>query len=193
MPSKDIQRFNNWATTYERSIMQKLFFGPIHKKMLDMIEKENTDNPPRTILDVGCGTGRLLRGAANRWPQAQLFGVDPAEEMISEAKRLNSNATFKLSTAETLPFSDQSFDLVVSSLSFHHWADQVKALHEIARVLRIGGHFYLADINSTFINFFHKRIKNQKQIRDLVGDVGLIVMEQQRAMTRLVLITWAKK
>lgn len=191
--SKDIQRFNNWAKTYDRSIMQRLYFGPIHNKMFKLIDKAGADGPLRTVLDVGCGTGRFLRVASTRWPQAQLFGVDPAEQMISEAKRLNPIAEFKISTAESLPFPDQSFDLVVSSLSFHHWANQVKGLHEIARVLRPGGRFCLADHTMLFANFFHESVKSRKQIRGLINCVGLSVVIQQSAWTRFVIITLARK
>jgi Methylase involved in ubiquinone/menaquinone biosynthesis len=193
MPSKDIQHFNNWAKTYDRSFMQRLFFGPIHDKMVDLIDKEGADGPPHIILDVGCGTGRFLRVASTRWPQAQLFGVDPAEQMISEAKRLNSNATFKISTAESLPFPDQTFDLIVSSLSFHHWADQLKGLHEIARVLRPGGCFCLADQTMPLAGLFGESFKSSEQIRGLINSIGLSVVIQRRAWTRFVLITLARK
>jgi ubiquinone/menaquinone biosynthesis C-methylase UbiE len=193
MPSKDIQHFNDWAKTYDHSFMQRLFFGPIHDKMVDLIDKEGTEKPPRNMLDVGCGTGRLLRAASIRWPQAQLFGVDPAEQMISEANRLNTNITFKLSPAESLPFPDQTFDLVVSSLSFHHWADGLKGLQEIARVLRPGGLFCLADHTLPFTNLFRESVKSREQIRGLINGVGLSVVIQRRAWMRFVVITLAKK
>jgi Methylase involved in ubiquinone/menaquinone biosynthesis len=158
-----------------------------------LIDKEGAEEPPPNVLDVGCGTGRLLRAASIRWPQAQLFGVDPAEQMISEANRLNTNITFKLSPAESLPFPDQTFDLVVSSLSFHHWADQLKGLQEIARVLRTGGLFCLADHTLPFASLFRESVKSRKQILGLINSVGLSVVIQRRAWTRFVVITLAKK
>ncbi len=194
MPSDDIKRFNTWAKNYDRSIMQKLFFGPIQSRMLELIDKDfSTAGSLNTVLDVGCGTGRLLRSASARWPQTQLFGVDPADQMILEAKRLNANATFKVSAAESLPFSGQTFDLVMSSLSFHHWADQLKGIKEISRVLRPGGRFCLADHTMPFANLFREKVKSGKQIRELITNVGLSVVSQQGGWTRFVLITLAKK
>jgi ubiquinone/menaquinone biosynthesis C-methylase UbiE len=192
--TNDIERFNSWAKTYDRSIMQRLFFGPIHSKMLAMTEKEYVSRkPPISVLDVGCGTGRLSRAASAYWPHAGFFGVDPAEQMISEAKRLNPVASFEVSTAESLPFPDQTFDLVLSSLSFHHWADQARGLREIARVLRPEGRFCLADHTATLANLFHEKVKSRAQIRGLISDTGLSVVTQQGAWTRLVLVTIAKK
>ena len=192
MPSDDINRFNRWAKTYDRSIFQRFFFGPVQSKMLEMIA-DDASEPPRCILDVGCGTGRLLRAASMRWPQARLYGIDAAEQMISEAQRLTPNAAFKVSAAESLPFSDQTFDLAVSSLSFHHWTDQSKGLLEIARVLRNGGRFCLADHTAVLANLFHEKAKSRKQIRELLGHAGLSVSAQRGAWTRFVLITLAKK
>jgi ubiquinone/menaquinone biosynthesis C-methylase UbiE len=51
--------------------------------------------------------------------------------------------------AERLPFDDTSFDLVVSTVSFDHWADQPAGLAEVARVLRPGGRFVLVDLFAT--------------------------------------------
>ena len=103
--NNDVKRFDKWAPTYDQSVMQRLYFRPVHSKMLDLLQPA-LKTPPLCIIDVGCGTGRLLRAASGRSPEAQLIGVDPSEQMISEAKRLNPNATFKLASAESLPFLD---------------------------------------------------------------------------------------
>jgi ubiquinone/menaquinone biosynthesis C-methylase UbiE len=192
--NSDVKRFDRWAPTYDQSLMQKLYFVPVHSKMLDLLVREGPKDPPSCIIDVGCGTGRLLRAVSVRWPEAQLLGVDPAEQMIAEATRLNPNAIFKLASAESLPFPDQTADIVLSSLSFHHWPNQKRGLQEIARVLRPGGFFCLADHNIILLaKLFGEKVKSREQIRALMISAGLTVRQQQRLGIRFVLITLAQK
>lgn len=162
--NNDIERFNKWAATYDQSIIQKLLFGPVHLKMLGLLV-QGLEDPPHCIIDVGCGTGRLLRAASVHWPKAQLWGVDPAEQMVSEARRLNPYASFKLASSESLPFPDQTADIVLSSISFHHWTTQAKGIKEITRVLRPGGLFCLADHIIPVTKLFSENIEPQTDTR----------------------------
>ena len=107
---------------------------------------------PRRVLDVGCGTGYLLRQLAARCPEETLDGIDAAPPMIkvAEAAVAADPATrgrigFRVGTAERLPWPDGTFDLVVSTTSFDHWADQRAGLAECARVLGPGGRLVLVD------------------------------------------------
>ena len=99
---------------------------------------------PGSVLDVGCGTGRLLRAAHERWPKARLVGVDPSEGMVEAGRRLTP-AQIHLAGAEEIPVPDRSIDVAFSTIAFHHWADQGRGLREVARVLRPGGAFVLID------------------------------------------------
>jgi ubiquinone/menaquinone biosynthesis C-methylase UbiE len=110
--------------------------------------------------------------------------------MVSEAARLNPQATFRLAAAESLPFPDQTADAVMTSLSFHHWSNQAKGLQEIARVLRPGGLFCLADHR---LNLFRERVRNRKQIQALIIAAGLAVRKQRGMGMGLVLVTIAGK
>jgi ubiquinone/menaquinone biosynthesis C-methylase UbiE len=189
----DVKHFNQWALTYEQSIMQRLLFGPVHTKMLDMLVHEEAKAQPKCILDVGCGTGRFLRAASIRWPQAQLWGVDPAEQMVFEAARLNPQATFKVGFAESLPLPGESADIVVSSLSFHHWENHQKGIHEIARVLSPEGLLCLADHNMLLSKLWREKVQSRKEIQTFMGEAGLIVRRSQGLGLRFVLITLAQK
>jgi ubiquinone/menaquinone biosynthesis C-methylase UbiE len=189
----DVERFDRWATTYDRSLAQRFFFMPIHSRMLDLLEHLGPeDHAPGFVLDVGCGTGRLLRAAALRWPKARLFGVDPAPRMVAEAGRLNPRASFSLASAEFLPFPDHAADIVVTSMSFHHWADQGQGIREIARVLRPGGFFCLADHAFFPARLSGERVRSRNEIRVLVNGEGLAVRSKQ-AMLPFLLVTVAQK
>jgi ubiquinone/menaquinone biosynthesis C-methylase UbiE len=109
---------------------------------------------PAQILDVGCGTGYLLGRLAARAPRGRaLAGIDVAPAMIEVARSAATDARlrFVVGTAERLPWPDRAFDLVVSTTSFDHWADQRAGLAECARVLAPGGCLVLADLFSVLL------------------------------------------
>jgi ubiquinone/menaquinone biosynthesis C-methylase UbiE len=189
----DVIRFNRWAPTYDQSLMQSWFFGPVHTNMIRLLMREGLHNPLYSIIDLGCGTGRLLQNISTHWPQAQVFGVDPAEEMLCEAHRQNPNASFMLAPAESLPLPDDSVDIALSSISFHHWADPERGVQEVARVLRPGGWFCLADHIFLPARLFGDKVRSKKEIGALMIGAGLTIHQHYRMAVRFVLITLAQK
>src|SRR6266540_2682733 len=83
MPHQDVERFNAQASSYDSGWRQWVV-APVHKATLEFAASLNPR--PREVLDVGCGTGALLRRAASRFPEAELVGVDPADQMIERAR-----------------------------------------------------------------------------------------------------------
>jgi ubiquinone/menaquinone biosynthesis C-methylase UbiE len=80
------------------------------------------------------------------FPAAELIGVDPAPDMVRQAEASASTGTrFVNAVAEELPFADAIFDLVVSTMSFHHWSSQPAGLAEVPRVLAPGAVLALTD------------------------------------------------
>jgi ubiquinone/menaquinone biosynthesis C-methylase UbiE len=191
---KDVERFEQWASTYENSWLQRAFFDRAHQATLALAA--GIVHQPVSVLDVGCGTGKLLRRAATYWPEAQLIGVDPASGMIGMAKRLTPNATFFTGMAEALPLQDASVDLALSTSSFHHWQDQAAGIREIARVLRPGGYFILVDASfpDWLVRVFRlKRFHSPAQLRTLFIQAGLHVQMQQTLAWRRWLATVGNK
>ncbi len=139
-------RFDRWAASYDRSALQPLLYTPVQQAALRLAAHHRAT--PWRVLDVGCGTGALLRQAAQRFPQAQLVGIDPAPRMVTAARTATPTGLpiqFVHACAEHLPFADGSFDLAISTLSFRHWSDQAAGVAEIRRVLTAGGVLTLAD------------------------------------------------
>ena len=103
------------------------------------------------VLDIGCGAGvDAIIAAKLTGPSGTVTGIDLVPEMLaraSENARLAGvdNVTFRESSAEQLPFPDNSFDVVISNGVFNLVVDKVKALGEVLRVLKPGGRFMLAD------------------------------------------------
>jgi ubiquinone/menaquinone biosynthesis C-methylase UbiE len=148
---RDVGAFNDRAGGYEGG-----WLGRMHRDIAVRtadVAVTIGDAPPR-VLDVGCGTGMLLRLLAARWPEAQeLVGIDAASGMIevAESKADDSRLRFCNGVAEDLPFPDESFDLVVSVTSFDHWKNQRVGLGECARVLTPGRQLVLTDLFSALL------------------------------------------
>ena len=191
---KDIEHFDQWSSTYERSWMQRVLFEQVYKSTLALAA--SITHLPTSILDVGCGTGKLLRQASSYWPEAKLIGVDPANGMVEMAKCLTPNATFFSGMAEALPLQDASIDLALSTLSFHHWHDQTAGIRDIARVLRPGGYFILVDPSfpDWLVRVLRlKRVHSRARLQALFAQAGLQVQTQQKITWRGLLATVGKK
>src|SRR5262249_690674 len=137
---------NKFYEMFGGKIYQKFagnfWFPTLHRKIAEYVE-------PRTdmhILDVGCGTGDVLSMLARKIPSAKLYGVDLSQKMIEFSKKKNPNASFVVGNAEKLPFGDNEFDLVLNTISFHHYKHAQDAINEAYRVLKPNGKFLLMDI-----------------------------------------------
>ncbi|MEJ2600867.1 MAG: class I SAM-dependent methyltransferase [Anaerolineales bacterium] len=191
--TEDIQSFERRANSYEKSPMQWLFFDRIHRALLSTIP---AGIAPAAIVDIGCGTGRLLRKLAARWPEADLIGVDPAEGMVAEARRFTPEATFYVGQAEDLPLPEASVDLVVSTTSFHHWRDQALGVRQVGCVLRPGGCFVLADVlppHFIYRIIHHGRWAGPAMVSEMFARAGLGVQTQRRGLGLSLLLTMGVK
>jgi SAM-dependent methyltransferase len=97
------------------------------------------------VLDVGCGTGVLACGAAERvGPDGRVVGLDPNEQMLAVARRKPTGVTWQLGRAESLPFDDARFDAVVSQFALMFFESKSNAIAEMERVLRPRGRLVIA-------------------------------------------------
>jgi len=149
--------------------------------------------PGDHLLDIGCGTGILLASLSASTPDAKLSGVDPSPEMLEKARRkLDETVSLTHSCAESLPFPDASFDVVVSTSAFHYFRDPPAALREMARVLRPQGRLVVTDwchdylsckaggIWLRVIHRAHFRTYGKKQYRHLIEQAGFTAVRIDR-------------
>lgn len=113
------------------------------------------------VLEIGCGPGRLSTRLARDGLTVTGLDLDPAmirrARMNSERLPVWSRPSFLVGDVASLAFPDAAFDLVVSTLSMHHWADASAGLAEIGRVLRAGGRALIWDLRPGIVPF-HARV-----------------------------------
>ncbi|BAB72729.1 MAG TPA: methyltransferase domain-containing protein [Nostoc sp. UBA8866] len=139
--------FDRWANSYDW-LFPSIFYQAIHKRLLEFVDLSQ----PANILDLGCGTGRLLERLANKFPELRGTGLDLSSNMLRQARLSNRHhprLIFLEGKAESLPFGDGQFDAVFNTISFLHYREPEKVLQEVSRVLSPGGRFYLVDFTTT--------------------------------------------
>jgi SAM-dependent methyltransferase len=128
--------------------------------LLDRLELKGDER----LLDIGCGRGAVLLMAAQRLPRGRAVGVDVwsttdqsgnAEQVTlrnAELEGVSDRVELHTADMRELPFDDDSFDVVVSSLAIHNVpgaGERARALREAARVLKMGGKLTILDVRNT--------------------------------------------
>lgn len=119
-------------------------------------ENLKLSQPFESALDIGCGTG--ISTVALKPIAQQIAGIDPTEHMLKYAIQ-DENVRYQQAAAESLPFPDQSFNLVTAFVAFH-WVDQPRFLKEAARVLKDNGELIIC--NYDFIGIESKEYREWK-------------------------------
>jgi len=99
------------------------------------------------ILDVGAGKGSVAYRVFQESNGAEVYAVDPNEKRVASMRRDYPALKSSVAGAEILPFSDSFFDKVYTTMALHHYSDLDKALKEIGRVLKPGGHFVVVEVD----------------------------------------------
>ena len=139
-------RYYDWITNI-------ITFGKIakmHQGTLSLVDLAKGDS----VLDIGCGTGKLILAAEQIiGHEGTAVGLDVEKGMIAQAKQharqSGSHAQFEVASIDQIPYPDNSFDVVTSTLVYHHLTEAQKeaGFAELYRVLKPNGRLLIADLN----------------------------------------------
>lgn len=172
--------FNVQANTYDVDKTGKHARGQ-YKYVLNELQQLDFQK----ILDVGCGTGEILKSIKERYSFVKLYGLDISEEMLKQANdKLKGTATLILGDAENITLETNSFDLLLCTDSFHHYPNPQQAISEFYRVLKHGKFLLIADywkpfpirqIMNLFISYSNEgdvKIYSKKEIIEFLKQGG---------------------
>lgn len=173
-----------WAPYYDL-VTNFMTLGQAHRLRKVTVEQALI-KPGDSVLDVGCGTGEVTLPAKMRAQEGNVYGIDPAPEMIAVARKKAElkklDIDFRVGVIEALPFPDASLDVVTSSLMMHHLPDDLKGrgLAEIYRVLKPGGRLLIADFmrpTGTFLNHLFIALTRHQGLQMGIEDLQILLKE----------------
>ena len=133
-------------------------FKMLRRRIISELKKYTLNG---LLVDVGCGSGNLIVEIAQKYNNIDLIGIDISDEILELAKQrvikneLNERVNFKIGNVENLPFSDNSIDFIISSLSLHHWSNPKMAFKELIRILKGDGLLLIFDFRRNSRKFFY--------------------------------------
>ena len=152
--------FNRQAATYDEDMK-----GQHARSFYPVLLEKLSHIPFQSALDLGCGTGEMLKLILQEDTHKELCGIDLSEKMLAVAKsKLPEQVKLILGDSESLPFSDNAFDVVYCNDSFHHYPAPQNVLREVYRVLKPGGTFLMGDcwqplVGRAIMNFYMRHSK----------------------------------
>lgn len=140
------QLFDTWASTYARDLENANGILEGYETSIEAAVEACPVTRDMQLLDIGIGTGNFAERFEAKG--AVVFGIDLSEAMVAECEKLHPTYVLRTGTFQVIPFSENAFDVVVSSFCFHEVppSERLDACREVNRVLRKGGHLCLLDI-----------------------------------------------
>ncbi len=161
-----------YAVAFDRILLLREF----HTRVANDISKRLSSG---TVLDVGTGPGYLPIKIAARNPAFEVIGLDLSQDMIriAHARRGKVNAEgveLLVGDAAEIGIRNESVDLAVATLSFHHWTKPSRALEELFRILKVGGEVWIYEIDRNLTPQSEDWMK--KNYSTVAGRVARLVM-----------------
>ena len=189
----------DWLLPFFDPFTKLLGIGASHRKLIS----QAAISPGHRVLEIGCGTGNLAILAKTLTPTAQVAGIDPDPKALSRARRKaqrrQTPIQFDPGFSEDLPYTDASFDRVLSAFMLHHVKPAARplTLREAFRVLKPGGSLHLADFeegerasagfHGLIASMLHSRHGSSPHhiVLDLMGEAGFAEPQEVAHQTSL--------
>lgn len=148
MKNKVIETFNSLSSAYEHAVDRENLYNSEYERPA-MLEKVAKNLSGMKVLDAGCAAGWYTLQLSDRG--AKVVAIDISPEMVSSTRRRvgNKAEVFRMDLEADLPFEDDSFDFIVSSLTLHYIEDWTQTFSEFKRILKPAG-FLLFSIHHPF-------------------------------------------
>lgn len=154
MSNREFDDFDDFASTYRETHNKSLKISGTDSdyfsehKICEIRNNENLNNI--IMLDLGCGDGNSAKFFQKHFENSKYYGLDVSKESIAIANEKNvPNSDFLSFDGSSLPFEDNSFDIILIACVLHHinFDNHEKLLDEVKRVLRVGGKLYIFEHN----------------------------------------------
>lgn len=130
-------------------------------KFYNFVTESIISRNPEIALDIGFGTGEILKRLCAETNNSRFYGVEPSLHMRNVAARKlascikNGRSVITTGSSRSIPFSEK-FDLIFSSLSFHHWKEQEKSLSNVLEYLKPDGSFIVFEFGTELLKGYKK-------------------------------------
>lgn len=160
---KSVKIWDFWADKYERLWVQKYSLSPTRREIIKELKKIIKEDRDYRILDMGCGTGQLIRDIKKEFSgfNIKFTGVDISSKMIEAAKEKDKEADYLNSSIEEFNGQPSSYDIIVCTHSFPYYSNKEEAINKFHYLLKEEGYLFLAQASANsmydhFIMFFVK-------------------------------------
>jgi ubiquinone/menaquinone biosynthesis C-methylase UbiE len=155
-------RFGKRARNYDEG-----FEGKFSEKFYTLAIKHIDLREGYRVLDVGCGTGTILKRLSEK-SDVECHGIDVEEEMLQKAREKCPGMDIRLSSCESTLYEDEYFDVITACMAYHHFPDKDAFAREASRIIKKCGRLYIADPRFPYL--LRKTINRLLSILNFAGE-----------------------